>query len=33
VQKTEQDAQQYLEDLVDHLGVLIPVIEGEFEPM
>lgn len=33
LQKTEQDAQQYLEDLVDHLGVLIPVIEGEFEPI
>lgn len=32
-QKTEQDAQQYLEDLVNHLGVLIPVVEEEFEPI
>ncbi|KAG2357288.1 P-loop containing nucleoside triphosphate hydrolase protein [Suillus spraguei] len=32
-QKTEQDAKQYLEDLVDHLDVLIPLVEKEFEPI
>jgi hypothetical protein len=32
-QKTEQDAQQYLEDLVNHLDILIPVVEEEFEPI
>ncbi|KAG2143047.1 P-loop containing nucleoside triphosphate hydrolase protein [Suillus clintonianus] len=33
LQKTEQDARQYLEDLVEHLGVLIPLVESEFEPI
>ncbi|KAG1776766.1 P-loop containing nucleoside triphosphate hydrolase protein [Suillus placidus] len=32
-QKTAQDAQQYLEDLVNHLDVLIPLVEKEFEPI
>ncbi|KAG1718745.1 P-loop containing nucleoside triphosphate hydrolase protein [Suillus paluster] len=32
-QKTEQDAQKYLEDLVDHLDVLIPLVEEEFKPI
>ncbi|KAG2115511.1 P-loop containing nucleoside triphosphate hydrolase protein [Suillus clintonianus] len=31
--KTERDAQQYLEDLVDHLGILIPLVEEEFKPI
>lgn len=32
-QQTEQDAQQYLEDLVNQLDVLIPLVEKEFEPI
>ncbi|KAG2117195.1 P-loop containing nucleoside triphosphate hydrolase protein [Suillus discolor] len=32
-QKTIQDAQQYLEDLVDQLDILIPLVEKEFEPI
>ncbi|KAG0709288.1 P-loop containing nucleoside triphosphate hydrolase protein [Suillus ampliporus] len=32
-QKTEQDAQQYLEDLVAHLDILIPLVEEEFRPI
>jgi hypothetical protein len=32
-QKTEQDAQQYLEDLANQLDVLIPLVEKEFEPI
>ncbi|KAG1849969.1 hypothetical protein F4604DRAFT_85301 [Suillus subluteus] len=32
-QKTEQDAQQYLEDLVNQLDILIPLVEKEFEPI
>lgn len=32
-QKTMQDAQQYLEDLVNQLDILIPLVEKEFEPI
>ncbi|KAG1823350.1 P-loop containing nucleoside triphosphate hydrolase protein [Suillus subaureus] len=32
-QSTEQDAQQYLEELVNQLDVLIPLVEKEFEPI
>lgn len=32
-QKTIQDAQQYLEDLVDQLDIFIPLVEKEFEPI
>ncbi|OJA14965.1 hypothetical protein AZE42_03217 [Rhizopogon vesiculosus] len=32
-QKTEQDARQYLEDLADHLDVLVPLVEKEFKPI
>ncbi|OAX41648.1 P-loop containing nucleoside triphosphate hydrolase protein [Rhizopogon vinicolor AM-OR11-026] len=32
-QKTEQDARQYLEDLADHLDVLVPLVEEEFKPI
>ncbi|KAG2073101.1 P-loop containing nucleoside triphosphate hydrolase protein [Suillus decipiens] len=32
-QKTEKDAQQYLEDLINHLDIFIPLVEKEFEPI
>ncbi|KAG2111784.1 P-loop containing nucleoside triphosphate hydrolase protein [Suillus cothurnatus] len=32
-QKTDQDARQYLTDLVNHLDIFIPLVEKEFEPI
>lgn len=32
VHKTEKDARLYFEDVVEHLGVLLGMIEKEFEP-
>jgi hypothetical protein len=32
VHKTEKDARLYFEDIVEHLGVLLGMIEKEFEP-